>query len=107
MLIKEELIQKLANKFQIEETIVSKIITHQFDGANNATLSNKSVEISGFGKFLFNEGRALRQMEKYNSQLNMYNASLEDPTLSPAERRNLEMRLATVNSNIKHLKPKL
>lgn len=97
----------MAIKMVISEKLIDAVVTHQFDSANDALNVNKSVELSGFGKFYFNEKKALVQMEKYLSQKKMYESILEDPMTSPSKRNNTEIRLANLLISIKILKPKI
>lgn len=110
MSIREYLVKKIAiNKVcdkMISEKTIDTVIAHQFDSANAATVNNNSIEISGFGKFLFNEKRAIKQMKKYTEQLDYYSKMLASD-LTEAEKRNTEMRLESINNNVKALKPKL
>jgi len=110
MSIKEYLVKKIAiNKVcdkMISEKTIDAVISHQFDSASAATANNNSIEISGFGKFLFNEKRAVKQMQKYTEQIAYYSNMLASH-LTEAERRNTEMRLESINNNVKALKPKL
>ena len=106
MSTKEWLIKKIAINLVISEKIINSVVTHQFDSANDALNIHKSLEISGFGKFLFNQKKANSQMDKYISQKAMYeNALLED--LTPTKRKNIEVRLANTILSIKYLKPKI
>jgi len=105
-LIKKIAVNKVTDKL-ISEKIIDTVITHQFESAHNATTDCNSVELSGFGKFVFNQKKANKQMAKYESQVAMYTKILEDKTLSRPLRRNNEMRLETTYANIKALKPKL
>ena len=110
MSIKEFLVKKIAiNKVcdkMVSEKTIDTIISHQFDSANTATATNNSIEISGFGKFVFNEKRGVKQMQKYTEQVSYYSKMLSSE-LTDVERRNAEMRLESVNNNVKALKPKL
>ena len=110
MSIKEFLVKKIAiNKVcdkMISEKTIDTIISHQFDSANAATVTNNSIEISGFGKFMFNEKRGVKLMQKYTEQVEYYSKMLSSE-LTEAERRNAEMRLESINNNVKALKPKL
>lgn len=110
MSIKEYLVKRIAvNKVwdkMISEKTIDAVISHQFDSASVATANNNSIEISGFGKFLFNEKRAIKQMQKYTEQIEYYSKMLSSE-LTEAERRNTEMRLESINNNVKALKPKL
>lgn len=106
MSTKEWLIKKMAISIVVSEKIINDVITHQFDSANDALNIHKSLEISGFGKFLFNQKKAEIQMAKYLSQKTMYeNTLLED--LTSAKRKNVEVRLANIILSIKYLKPKV
>jgi nucleoid DNA-binding protein len=107
MSMKEWLIKKMAIKLVISEKTIEAVINHQFDSASEATKTNNSVEISGFGKFVFNVKRAHKQMLKYESQKAMYEAALLDIDITDAVRRNTTMRLETVIGNIVALSPKL
>ena len=91
----------------ISEKLIDTVVTHQFDSANDALNIHKSVELSGFGKFYFNQSKAIKTMTKYLSQKNMYEAVLEDPATSDVKRANVQVRLANLLISIKTLKPKI
>ena len=107
MSVKEWIIKKMAIKMIISEKIIDTVVTHQFDSANDALNIHKSVELSGFGKFYFNEKKAIKTMEKYLSQKNMYESILMDVSITDHKRNNTEIRLANLLINIKTLKPKI
>ena len=106
-LIKKIAINKVIKDKMISEKVINKIITHQFDSANDAIHKYNSLEFSGFGKFVFNMNKAKRKMVMFESQISYFNRILEDETLSPTVRRNAEMKLATAIDNRTKLKPKL
>lgn len=105
--MKEWITKKMAIKMVVSEKVIDSVVTHQFDSANDALNVHKSVEISGFGKFYFNEKKAIKTMEKYSSQKDMYETVLEDPTTSDVKRANVQVRLANLLISIKTLKPKI
>jgi len=107
MTVKEYLQKRLSISLVVPEKIIDAVITHQFDSANDATNTCQSVEISGFGKFCFNQKRALKLMEKYLSQKEVFTNILNDENISEQRRRNIGMKLEQALSNIKSLKPKL
>ncbi len=82
------------------------VVNNQFTEAFNATNNYNSIEISGFGKFLFNQPKAHKQMIKYEEQIIAYEAILASST-SEEVTKNTQMRLNTTLKNIEHLKPKL
>lgn len=104
-IIKQLAVNKIADKL-ISEKIINEVISHQFDSALKATVVHNSVEISGFGKFSFNQKKATKQMTKYNDQIVYYTEQLNNSD-SDAEKRNLSMRINTILYNIKVLKPKI
>lgn len=107
MTLKEYLQKRLSVSLVVPERIIDSVITHQFDSANDALNTCKSVEISGFGKFYFNEKRAIRLMEKYLSQQEVFTNILNDETVSDQRKRNIGIKLEQNAVNIKLLKPKL
>jgi nucleoid DNA-binding protein len=107
MSVKEWIIKKMAIKMVISEKVIDSVVTHQFDSANDALNTCKSVELSGFGKFYFNEKKAIKTMEKYLSQKDMYETVLADETTSDQKRANVQVRLANLLISIKTLKPKI
>jgi hypothetical protein len=97
----------MAIKMVISEKVIDSVVVHQFDSANDALNIHKSVELSGFGKFYFNEKKAIKTMEKYSSQKNMYETVLADNTTSDVKRANVQVRLANLLISIKTLKPRI
>ena len=91
----------------ISEKTIEAVVNHQFQSANEATHQCKSLEISGFGKFFFNEGKAIKTMQKYLSQKALFEKKANDETLPEAKRRTAGLKLQTALDNIRDLKPKV
>ncbi len=107
MTVKDFLIRRLAVKMMISEKTIESVVNHQFQEANQAMLKNKSLEISGFGKFFFNDKKAAKQMAKYESQKALFERVLTDETLTEQKRRSTEVKLQNVKDCIRDLKPKM
>lgn len=109
--IKEYIIKKMAvNKVTdklISEKTMDVVISHQFESAIKAMQTNSTVEISGFGKFLFNYKRAQKELTKYEKIREHYMSLLQDTSLSEEQRKVLEDKLAIANDGIKNLKPRV
>lgn len=105
--MKEYLIRTLAVKMMISEKTLEAVINHQFNSANDAMKEHNSVEISGFGKFMFNRKKAVKKMEKMLSQQQLFQSRIDDPTLSEQRRATETVKLNNVIHNINILKPKL
>ena len=91
----------------ISEKIIDSVVTHQFDSANDALNVNKSVEISGFGKFFFNHKKAITQYKKLLNIKRTYENALADENIADTKRNALELKMQIVESSIKTLKPKI
>jgi hypothetical protein len=91
----------------ISEKIIDSVVTHQFDSANDALNVNKSVEISGFGKFFFNDKKAVTQYNKLLNIKRTYENALADENITDTKRNALELKMQIVESSIKTLKPKI
>jgi hypothetical protein len=91
----------------ISEKTIDAVVTHQFDSANDALNVNKSVEISGFGKFFFNNKKAVTQYNKLLNIKRTYENALADENISDTKRNALELKMQIVESSIKTLKPKI
>jgi len=107
MPLKEWLTKKLSQRLNIPEKIIDVVITDQFTSAFRATSNHNSIELSGFGKFLFLPKKAAKQMEKYDAQKDLFESALSVPNITEEAARVIELKLATVLKNIDHLKPKL
>lgn len=105
--VKDYLIRKMAVKLMTPEKTIEAIINHQFQSANEAMHRNKTVEISGFGKFLFNDGKALRKMDTYKKIEKALLNTLSKPDLTEAKKRATLLKLGTTRSNIELLKPRI
>ena len=91
----------------ISEKTIDAVVTHQFDSANDALNINKSVEISGFGKFFFNNKKAVTQYNKLLNIKRTYENALADENITDTKRNALELKMQIVESSIKTLKPKI
>lgn len=107
MSVKEWIIKRLSINLVISEKTIDNVITHQFDSANDALNINKSVEISGFGKFFFNEKKALTQYNKLLAIKAAYKNILLDDSISEVRRNAVTLKLQIIETSIKTLKPKI
>ena len=105
--MKEWIIKKMAINMVISEKIIDAVVTHQFDSANDALNIHKSVEISGFGKFYFNQKKALAQYNKLLAIKHAYEDVLSDESITATKRNAVELKLQIVQTSIKTLKPKI
>lgn len=106
MSVKEWIIKKMSISMVVSEKVIDAVVTHQFDSANDALNVNKSVEISGFGKFYFNQKKADAQYNKLLAIKQAYERMLTEE-ITDTKRNAVELKLQIVESSIKTLKPKI
>lgn len=107
MSMKEWIIKKMSINMVISEKVIDAIVVHQFDSANDALNIHKSVEISGFGKFYFNNKKALAQYNKLLAIKKAYERMLSDENITATKKNAVEFKLQILESSIKTLKPKI
>ena len=70
-------------------------------------LNNDSVEISGWGKFMFNRKRAEKYVIKLEQQIEMYKNEIERNDLTDRKRVIVQGKLNVLINNLELLKKKL
>jgi nucleoid DNA-binding protein len=107
MSVKDYLIRTLAVKMLTSEKTIEAVVNHQFQSANEALETNHSVEISGFGKFLFNNKKAIKKLEALHAKVGAMEKILADDTITEQRRNAATVTLANTHIAINQLKPKL
>jgi nucleoid DNA-binding protein len=105
--VRDYLIRKLAVSLRVHEKTIEAVVAHQFNEANVALRSNDSIEISGFGKFLFNKNKAVKKMEKYMNQKAWWERFLLNPDITEKKREKAHTVIASLSQHIEALKPKI
>jgi hypothetical protein len=101
--VKDFIIRKMAVKLMMSEKTIDDVINHQFNSANEALKYNNSVEISGFGKFLFNQKKAIKRLNVLLSKEELYNSVIL--TCTTEERKaSIQLKLNTIKTEIEILK---
>lgn len=105
--IKDYIIRKMSIKFNTPEKVIESVVNHQFQSATLAFNDQKSVELSGFGKFLFNEKKAVKKMETMLIQKQVLEQTIIDETATDRKRKAAEVKLESLLQAIEILKPKI
>lgn len=105
--IKDYIIRKMSIKFNTPEKVIEAVVNHQFQSATLAFNDQKSVELSGFGKFLFNEKKAVKKMESMLVQKQVLEQTIIDQTVTDRKRKAAEVKLESLLQAIEILKPKI
>ena len=106
MSVKDYLVRTLAVKMLISEKTIEAVINHQFQSANEAMDLNNSLEISGFGKFYFNEKKATKRIGALNAKKTAMETIIADETTSEQKRRSSQVILDKTEALINLLKTK-
>ncbi len=107
MSVRDYLVRILSVDIAIPEKIVDAVIVHQFQSANEALDTNKSIEFSGFGRFVFNDKKAQKRMAYLLNKINVYTQELEQNNVTDNRRKKLEEIIRVMRKQIEQLKPKL
>ena len=106
MSVKDYLVRTLAVKMMISEKTIETVINHQFQSANEAMDTNNSIEISGFGKFYFNEKKAKKRLEDLTRKKNLMLDFIASAETSEQKKRSSQVTLEKTEALINLLKSK-
>ena len=107
MSVKDYLVRTLAVKMMISEKLIETVINHQFQSANEAMDTNNSIEISGFGKFYFNEKKAKKRLEDLTRKKNLMLEFIASAETSEQKKRSSQVTLEKTEALINLLKSKI
>ena len=83
------------------------MITHQFNAAEDATKTKNSLEISGFGKFVFNTSKANKKIVKLIKVKKVYEQQLAENTLPTKKLDVIKSKLSNLNLTLNSIAPKV
>lgn len=83
------------------------MITHQFNSAHDALKNNNSIELSGYGKFLFNLKKAKTKIKKLEKVQESYENMLKDEDISLKKSNFIKSKLSSINLTLNSLRPKI
>jgi hypothetical protein len=105
--VKDYLIRKMAVKLLKSEKTIETVINHQFTSATSALLKHNSLELSGFGKLLFNEKKAHKKFETMLIQKEVLQKQLTNPEVSEKRKETARAKLDSLEIAMEILKPKI
>lgn len=106
MSVKDFLIRTLAVKMMVSEKTIEAVVNHQFQSANEAMDLNNSIEISGFGKFYFNDKKAKKRLETLLEKKKNMEELLASPDSTEQKKRSARVTLEKTEALINLLKSK-
>ena len=107
MSVKYYLVRTLAVKMMISEKMIETVVNHQFQSANEAMDTNNSIEISGFGKFYFNEKKAQKRLIDLTRKKNLMLEFIASAETSEQKKRSSQVTLEKTEALINLLKSKI
>ena len=93
MSVKDYLIRTLAVKMMVSEKTIEAVVNHQFQSANEAMDLHNSIEVSGFGKFYFNDKKAVKRVGALNAKKSALENILADDISSEQKKRSARVTL--------------
>ena len=93
MSVKDYLIRTLAVKILTSEKTIEAVINHQFQSANEAMDLHNSIELSGFGKFFFNDKKAVKRVNALIAKKLALENILADDISSEQKKRSARVTL--------------
>jgi hypothetical protein len=106
MSVKDYLVRTLAVKMMVSEKMIETVVNHQFQSANEAMDTNNSIEISGFGKFYFNEKKAQKRLTDLNRKKRLMEEFIASAETSEQKKRSSQVTLEKTEALINLLKSK-
>lgn len=107
--VKDYLVKRMSVRLNIPSKTIDAIVAHQMEGINKAIQSDNkfSVEMSGFGKWIFNHKKAQRKYEKHLSKEKVFMEILERPDLTDRQKASYTLKLENTRKWMEAIKPKL
>lgn len=106
MSVKDYIIKTMAVRTNTSSTLIETIVNHQFEEANLAMKDNKSIEISGFCRFVFKIPAALRKLNKAYSKKAIFELLLAQEQ-TEQKKQSLTNKLNNTLKGIEELKTKI
>jgi hypothetical protein len=100
---KEYLVRALSIKLAMSEKIVEAVVNHQFQSANEAMDVNHSLELSGFGRIVFNNKKAIKKLAALEAKLERTQNQLNTTT----DPKKIQDAIDVLEKQIRLLKPKI
>lgn len=105
--VKHWIIRQMSVRTFIQESLIETVVNHQFDSAYVALDECNSLEFSGFGRFYFNRGKAVKKLEKMESQIKEFTRIVKDPLTDDIRRARIDYKLQATLKMFNYLNTKL
>ncbi len=108
MSVKDYLYRVMSVSTNTPEKIIAAVVNHQFEGVMLAMDKPgiHSIEVSGFGKFLFNTKKSQRMLAAYIKSMDTCRATINDPNATESKKEHASKTLASMEVWLEKSKPK-
>lgn len=97
--VKDFFTDRISQDLNIDRSIVQKVIDFQGRDIIKAFVEFNSVEISGLGRFTFNNGKSLKKLKKYEKELELTLKRIENNEYKTEEKRQWDERRKYIYEN--------
>lgn len=104
---REWFIKNIAVNNNVAEKIVLAIINHQFQSLSTSMQTCDTLEVSGFGKFIFNRSKAIKKLASLEHTKATYIETLSNPETTALRHKNAQVRFEHIEGSIANLKNKI
>lgn len=103
--LKTEIVERVAQEMKTTPAIVEAVVTHQFKGLVRALTSKNigSVEMSGFGKWLFLTSKAKKMKQVFEDELARRKTG-EEPKIPKMTVETLEFEIAHITNQLEYVR---
>lgn len=92
----KQIVRQVVTDTAISQEVVEAIIRHQFNSAAVAIRHNKSVEISGFGKFIFYQKKGIAKLARIRKSIKDHEKVVNNPKTSTRKKQASEAKLVII-----------
>ena len=107
MSVKDYIVRVYSVKNRKNEKLVDAIVSHQFQFLQENMDVNNSLELSGFGKFLFNVPKANKMLQKELEKKEFFESQINSLELSEQKKISAANKLKDTLETITYIKKKL
>ena len=91
----------------ISEEVIDKVITHCFNSASKALSTNNTVEISGWGTFIFDKGKLQKNIKKLEDTIKKHKLILQDEKSPEKQKISSQKKINGASKNLLILKQRI
>lgn len=99
--------KRISVELAISEDVIDKVITHCFSSASRAMLTNNTVEISGWGKFIFDKKRMFKHISKLEDTIKKHELLIQDGQISEKQKIGSQKKIDGANKDLLVLKQRM